>query len=98
MGTICSNATMEMKLVLTLRTLAFASLALVLGGIFGLSMVFSDIGPGESETRRIVVATLFFFLSGLGIGYLNPRAWTVSGLTAWGGRLNGNVLGVCSHK
>ncbi len=80
-----------------LRTLAFAILALVLG-IIGLSMVFSDIGAGESAIIRIVVATLFFFLSGLGIGYLNPRGWIISGLTAWGGRPNGNVLGVCSHK
>lgn len=75
----------------TLRTLAFAILALVLG-IIGLTMVFSDVGAGESATIRIVVATLFFFFSGLAIGYFNPRGWIVSGLSAWGGVTFGTFL------
>jgi peptidoglycan/LPS O-acetylase OafA/YrhL len=67
----------------TLKNLAFAILALVLG-IIGLSMVFSNLGPSESETGRVITAAIFFFLCGLGIGYFNPRAWIISGLSAWG--------------
>ncbi len=77
----------------TLRTLIFVILALVLG-VVGLSMVFSNLGPGESETSRVFVAVLFFFLCGLGIGYFNPRAWIISGLSAWGGLLFGLFLTV----
>jgi hypothetical protein len=67
----------------TLRSLAFAMIALVLG-FFGLSLVFSDTGPGESDARRVVVATFFFFLCGFGLGFFNPKAWAVAGLAAWG--------------
>lgn len=75
----------------TLKTLVFVILALVLG-VVGLSMVFSNLGPGESETSRVFIAAIFFFLCGLGIGYFNSRAWIVSGLSAWGGILFGLLL------
>jgi len=74
-----------------LKTLAFVALAFILGGI-GLSMVFSDIGADGSATGRVIVATIFFLICGLGIGYFNPRAWIISGLSAWGGVLFGAFL------
>lgn len=77
--------------MLNLKTISFAALAVILGFI-GLGMVFSDIGPGESTTSRFVVAAIFFLLCGLGIGYFNPRAWIISGLSAWGAVLFGAFL------
>ena len=77
--------------MLALKTVAFAVVALVLG-VIGLSMSFSDIGPGESTTSRIALGALFFFICGLGIGYFNPRAWIISGLSAWAGVLMGGFL------
>lgn len=61
-------------------------------GVFGLSLVFSDLGPGEAWWGRVLVATLFFFFCGLGIGWFNPRFWMIAGLSAWGGILMGGLL------
>jgi type VI protein secretion system component VasK len=74
-----------------LKTLAIAALAVILG-VIGLSLVFSDVGAGESATSRIIFAAIFFLLCGLGIGYFNPRAWIISGLSAWGSTLFGAFL------
>jgi hypothetical protein len=73
-----------------IRVLLFGLIALLLG-LFGLSLFFSDLGPGETWTRRLVIAALLFFLSGLFIGYLNPKLWIIAGLTAWGPVLFGST-------
>jgi hypothetical protein len=70
---------------------AVAILALMLG-FFGLALVFSDLGANERWLARVVVATLFFFLCGLGIGFLNPELWITAGLSAWGGILMGGFI------
>jgi hypothetical protein len=80
-----------------LKNLAFSAFALILGFI-GLSLVFSDIGAGESAASRIFVAASFFFLGGVGIGYFNSRAWIISGLTAWGSILFGAFLTLASIR
>lgn len=72
-------------------SLVFSVLALLFG-FFGLALVFSDLGPGESWVVRILVATLFFLISGALIGFLNPNLWMISGLTAWGGLLIGGFI------
>ena len=74
-----------------LKTLASAALAFIIG-VIGVSLVFSDVGAGESATIRIIVAAILFLLCGLGIGYFNPRAWIISGLSAWGSTLFGAFL------
>lgn len=71
-----------------LKNLVFVIIALLLGFI-GLNFVFSDLSSSESWISRVLIASLFFFLSGLGIGFFNSKAWLISGLTAWGGILMG---------
>jgi len=61
-----------------------------------LDLLFADLGPGESELSRFLTAAVFFFLSGLFIGYLNPKAWLLAGLNAWGGVFLGLVAGIAS--
>ncbi len=67
------------------------ALALLLG-VFGLALVFSDLGSSEAWQERVFVATLFFFLCGLGIGFFNPELWIIAGLSAWGGILMGGFI------
>jgi hypothetical protein len=69
--------------MLTFKTIAFVVLALVVG-FFGSSFVFSDLGPGESATNRVIVATIFFLFCGLVIGFFNPKVWMMAGLCSWG--------------
>jgi len=61
-------------------------------GFFGLALLFSDSSADESGSNRIVVAILFFFLCGVGIGFFNPKMWIISGLTAWGGIFLGGFI------
>ena len=56
-------------------------------GLFGLSLLFSDLAPGESLLSRLVMAALFFLVTGIIIGYLNRTTWLISGLIGWGGVL-----------
>ncbi len=67
------------------------ALALLLG-VFGLALVFSDLGSSEAWQERVFVATLFFFLCGLGIGFFNPELWIIAGLSAWGGIIMGGFI------
>lgn len=73
------------------NSLVFSILAFLLG-VFGLVLVFSDLGSRESWTLRILVAALFFTLCGLGIGFCNPGGWIISGLTGWGGIFMGSLI------
>jgi hypothetical protein len=66
-------------------------LALVLG-VFGLALVFSDLGPQEAWPFRVAVAAIYFLLCGLGIGYLSQNHWFIAGLSSWGGILFGGFL------
>ena len=75
-----------------LRVVAFALFGLAIG-VLGLSMAFSDLGPGETETSRNVASALFFLLPGWIIGFLNPRYWVVSVVPAWGGPFLATVAG-----
>jgi hypothetical protein len=74
-----------------LKALVIAGVAFILG-VVGLSLVFSGVGSGESATGRIIVSAVFFLICGLGIGYFDPRAWIISGLSAWGSTLVGAFL------
>ncbi len=65
-----------------IKGIIFAAIAIILG-LIGFSLFFSDLGSQESEVSRIVTIVLFFFISGLVIGYFNPRIWILAGLTAW---------------
>lgn len=64
-------------------TAGFAALAFVLGAI-GLGPLFSD---SPSAWSSVVIVGVFFFASGLFIGYYHPKRWWISGVTAWGGML-----------
>jgi hypothetical protein len=56
------------------RTVLAAVLALVLGFV-GLSLLFSDLGPGETIVRRTAVTALFYALAGLLIGLASRGSW-----------------------
>ncbi len=58
-------------------------------GFFGLSLLFSDLGPGETFTSRVIIAIVAYFITGLAIGWLVPRAWLIAALAAWGSALLG---------
>lgn len=60
-------------------------------GFFGLSLLFSDLGPGETWVGRFVALAVLYVVSGLIIGYVNPKLWMLAGLTAWGAVLIGIV-------
>ena len=51
-------------------------------GFFGLGLLFSDLGPGETLLGRSLTALLLFFFSGLAIGFLTPGLWPLAGLVA----------------
>lgn len=76
----------------------FSVIFALLFGVFGLSMVFSDLGPGEAWWERVLVATFFFFFCGLAVGWFNPRFWIIAGLSAWGGILMGGLLILASFS
>lgn len=79
------------------KTAAFLFLAFLIG-IVGLSLVFSDMGSGESWGVRTLIATAFFFFSGVLIGFFNPKLWMISGVTAWGGVLMGGFLTLMAFR
>jgi hypothetical protein len=60
-------------------------------GFFGLSFLFSDLGPGETWTSRFIGLAVLYLGSGFIIGYVNPKLWMIAGLTAWGALLLGIV-------
>jgi hypothetical protein len=59
-----------------------AVLALALG-FAGLSLLFSDLGPGESIGERTAVMAGFYALAGLLVGVLSRGSWPLVALTAW---------------
>ncbi len=73
----------QAALVLLINHLAFAVIALLLGS-FTYVLAYADLGLGESWLARAIVAALFFFLCGFGLGFFNPDGWIIAGLTAWG--------------
>ena len=75
-------------LVDIIRAVLFGLVALVLGFI-GVSLLFSDLGPGETMTSRLITAIVFYLISGFAVSYLNPRFWLVGGVVSWGGVLFG---------
>ncbi len=84
-----------------IKGIAFFSFALLLG-IAGWGFLFPPHGPGISAilpefssevtvTIYILVAALFFFLSGALIGFLNPNQWGISSVIAWPGMMIGGL-------
>jgi hypothetical protein len=77
--------------VVWIRLIAGVLVALVIG-FFGLSLVFSDLGPGETDLARTLATVATFvggaFLTGLIVG---RRLWPLSLLSAWGPILLGLV-------
>jgi hypothetical protein len=72
-----------------IRVAAGVLLALVIG-FFGLSLVFSDLGPGETEIIRTAVSVSTFLVGGFVIGLIvGRRAWLLSALVSWGAVLLG---------
>jgi hypothetical protein len=67
---------------------AYIFLVLFLG-FFGLSLMFGDLGPGESWPERIMTIALFFSVSGLIFGFISPERWQLASLLAWGAVLLG---------
>jgi hypothetical protein len=65
-----------------LRTLLAAVLAAALG-FAGLSLLFSDLGPGEGIGERTALTAGFYALAGLLVGVLSRGSWPLVTLTAW---------------
>ncbi|HEY3081302.1 MAG TPA: hypothetical protein VGM69_15520 [Chloroflexota bacterium] len=61
-------------------TAAVVALAL---GFAGLSLLFSDLGPGEGIGERTAITAGFYALAGLLVGVLSPGSWPLVALTAW---------------
>ena len=72
-------------------------LALIVG-IFGLSLVFVDLGPDGLTFGRVILGVGFFLLVGLIIGFINPKGWWISGFAAWGGILIGGFITINAIK
>lgn len=68
----------------------FSTAALVIG-FFGMSLFFSDLGPGETFFSRFVIAFILYLAVGLIIGFFNPDVWMLAALVSWGGVLLGLV-------
>lgn len=70
-------------------------LIVLAAGIAGLGLVFTDLGPGDTEAARLWTGGVFYFLAGSLVGWLNGgrsgRRWAAA--TAWGMILLG-VVGV----
>jgi hypothetical protein len=67
-------------------------LAIVIGGyvgFVGLSALFSDLGPGESQLSRDLETVAIFGVGGFTVGLLTRSRWYLAGLVAWGGVLLG---------
>ena len=73
---------MSIRKVLRLILSILIALAL---GLLGLSLLFSDLGPGETIAGRLYTAEALYFISGLFIGFINSDMWWLGGITAWGG-------------
>jgi len=67
-------------------------LAALILGLFGLALIFSNLSPNETWSIRVAVAVIYFFLCGLGIGFLSRDFWFIAGLSAWGAVLMGGLL------
>lgn len=63
--------------------LALSAILAIALGFVGLSFYFSDLGPGESWTRRNVETVLFFVACGFLLGAVNRRMWPVSAIVSW---------------
>jgi len=71
-----------------LRGLAVVAAALVLGTV-GLSLMLTDLGPGESPEARVATIAALFFLGGAVFGLLHPEGWWLAGTLAWSAVLLG---------
>ena len=71
-----------------LRFVPSILIALALG-LVGLSLLFSDLGPGETIAVRLYTAEALYFISRLIIGFINSDMWWLAGITAWGGTFLG---------
>lgn len=76
----------------TRRTWPVVIVALALGaliGLLGLSFLFSDLGPGETEFARDASTIGLYVLGGLVLGALARRRWYVATVLPWGAILVG---------
>ncbi len=60
-------------------------------GLFVLSLLFSDLAPGETYLGRSLTAAITCLLGGVLFGYVNKERWYLAALTAWGAVLLGLV-------
>lgn len=52
-------------------------------GVIGLSLLFSDLGPGESGISRAFTIGIVYLISSLPIGYVLPKHWKRAGYLSW---------------
>ena len=63
---------------------ALAVLTALAIGLVGLWGVITDIGPGDSLLKRLLMTGLVYAIGSAAVGALVPRRWYVSLLGAWG--------------
>ena len=74
------------KTIAVLKIAGFIIAELIIG-FFGLDLIFSDFGPGETALSRMIIIAVFYVLFGLAAGFIVPRRWYLAGIMAWGGIL-----------
>jgi hypothetical protein len=70
----------------------------VVVGMFGLSSLFSDLSPGESDFRRGLFTVLAYLVGGVAIGWLLRRRWYLAIAEAWGPALDGVMVAFVSVR
>jgi hypothetical protein len=53
-------------------------------GFAGLSGFFSDLGPSETQTSRIIFLVVSYAVGCAIVGAISPRTWQVALIAAWG--------------
>src|SRR5262245_60057274 len=74
-----------------LRWVGAAILAMIVG-LFGLSAMFSDLGPGESDVRRAITTIVAYLAGGVAMGWLLRRRWYFAVAESWGPALDGLMV------
>ncbi len=82
-----SSPNSRKSFLIDLVKVVVSSLLALAVGLFGLVLLFSDLGPGESYLSRYSLTFAGHLFFGFLFGLVNPRVWPFSGLVAWGGIL-----------
>jgi hypothetical protein len=61
----------------------FVLISIMLLGFAGIFFFFSDLGPDETMAGRVLIATVYYFVSGVIVGFMATPTWWLSAGVAW---------------